>query len=480
MYLLIEKGIKGGMCTVGEKRYSKANNPYMPNWDSCNPTSYITYLDANNLYGWAMSQPLPVGNYKWEDPSKFCADFIKSFDFSKDKGFIFCVDLEYPKELHDLHNDYPLAPEKIKPPLCPYMKKLSEELKYKIIRCEKLVNTLNNKTDYILNGALLQLYLSLGLKIIKINKVISFTQSKFLESYVRFNTEKRREAAMKGNKNEKNFFKLMVNAVYGKFLENLKNRSELLLVSNTDKIRKKVNSPQFQTFKIFNENMIGLASRNKYTILNRPTIIGLSILDYSKYRMFDFHYNYIKKKYNTNASLLYTDTDSLVYEIKTADLYKDMKDNPSYFDFSDFPKTNPYYSELNSMIQGIFKEENRGEIITDFVSQKSKMYSYTTIAPKTEKQKISITSKAKGVSKGAQKTINHSNSLECLFYVNSSSGIQKVVNNRIKSDSHQLSSISQNKISLSCLDDKRYYIDRINSRAHGHWRNHINGDNNEL
>ena len=311
------------------------------------------------------------------------------------------------------------------------------------------------------------------MKIIKINKVILFTQSNFFEWYVRFNTEKRREAAKKGNKNEKNFFKLMVNAVYGKFLENLKNRTELRLETNTENIRKKVNSPQFQTFKIFNDDMIGLASRQKYTMLNRPTIIGLSILDYSKFRMFDFHYNYIKKKYNDNATLLYTDTDSLVYEIKTTDLYKDMKDNQSYFDFSEFPKTNPYYSDLNSMIQGIFKEENKGSIITEFVVDKAKMYSYEVIAPKTEKQKIEVLSKAKGVSKGAQKSINHSDYLESIFFINNSSGIQKVVNNRIKSDSHQLSSISQNKISLSCLDDKRFYIDRINSRAHGHWRNEV-------
>ena len=135
MYLFIQKGIKGGMCTVGAIRHVKANNPYMPNWDSCNPTSYITYQDANNLYGWAMYQPLPIGNYKWEDPENFSSNFIESFDFSKENGYIFSVDLEYPKELHDLHNDYPLAPEKIIPPLCPYMKDLSKELNYKIIKC---------------------------------------------------------------------------------------------------------------------------------------------------------------------------------------------------------------------------------------------------------------------------------------------------------------------------------------------------------
>ena len=99
------------------------------------------------------------------------------------------------------------------------------------------------------------------------------------------------------------------------------------------------------------------------------------------------------------------------------------------------------------------------------------MYSFVTVSPNADKAKMKTLSKAKGVAKGAQKSIKHDDYLECLFFVNSSTGIQSVDNNRIKSDSHQLSSITQNKISLSCLDDKRFYIDRINSRAHGHWRN---------
>jgi len=265
----------------------------------------------------------------------------------------------------------------------------------------------------------------------------------------------------------------MINSVYGKFLENIMNRTNFDLVSNEENIRKKVNSPTFQTFKIFNDKMIGISRRKKCTILNRPTIIGLSILDYSKFKMFDFHYNIIKKKYNNNATLLYTDTDSLVYEIKTPDLFKDMKDNSSFFDFSELPKSNPYYYDTNCCVVGKFKDEAKGEIITEFVAQKDKMYSFITISPKTMQEKINIISKAKGVAKGAQKTIKHDDYLECLFFVNSSSGIQSVDNNRIKSDSHQLSSITQNKISLSCLDDKRFYIDRINSRAHDHWRNEV-------
>jgi len=114
LYLLIESAIRGGMCSVGSKRHVKANNQYLPDYDSSKESNFIAYLDANNLYGYAMSQPMPLGDYKWEDPSIYTQQFFKDHDFeSEARGYIFMVDLEYPKELHDLHNDYPLAPEQI-------------------------------------------------------------------------------------------------------------------------------------------------------------------------------------------------------------------------------------------------------------------------------------------------------------------------------------------------------------------------------
>ena len=149
-----------------------------------------------------MMRRLPVGNYKWKKASDFSTVFNKNNDFNQDKGYICCVDLEYPQELHDLHNDYPLAPEKTTPTLSPYMKGISEELKYKSLNCVKLVNTLSNKKDYVVHGSLLQFYLDQGMKITKINKVVSFTQKDFLKPYVSYNTEKRIEAMMNKNTNE--------------------------------------------------------------------------------------------------------------------------------------------------------------------------------------------------------------------------------------------------------------------------------------
>ena len=148
LYLVIESAIRGGMCSVGSKRHVRANNQYLPDYDSTKPSNFIAYLDANNLYGYAMSQPMPYGDFKWEDPSKFDEHFVKSYEGTAERGYIFTVDLEYPRELHDLHNDYPLAPEQINGEASPFMKKVSEELKHKFMKGKKLISNLRDKTDY--------------------------------------------------------------------------------------------------------------------------------------------------------------------------------------------------------------------------------------------------------------------------------------------------------------------------------------------
>ena len=128
MLLMIEKGIRGGICHA-IYRYAKANNKYMKNYDEKEESPYIQYLDANNLYGWVMSQKLPVSAYKWEkDISKFTKEFIKNYDEDSDKGYILEVDVNYPKNLHDLHSDLPFSPERMK-----------------IDKCKKLVCNLYDK-----------------------------------------------------------------------------------------------------------------------------------------------------------------------------------------------------------------------------------------------------------------------------------------------------------------------------------------------
>ena len=156
--LFIEGGTRGGVSMISN-RYGKANNKYMKNYDPSEESKYITYLDANNLYRWGMSQKLPYKNLRWVNEKKFVGLNPLHINPDDDTGYIMQVDLEYPKELHEEHNDYPLAPENIT-----------------INKIDKLTPNLNNKTKYILHLKNLQLYLSLGLKLTKIHKVLAFEQ----------------------------------------------------------------------------------------------------------------------------------------------------------------------------------------------------------------------------------------------------------------------------------------------------------------
>ena len=174
-------------------RYGKANNKYMNKYDDKAPSKYIIYLDANNLYGWAMSQYLPTSNFRWMTDKEISKIDLGKYKADGKKGLVLEVDLVYDKSLHDLHNDYPVAPEKFKVPngmLSEYCKKIAEKYKILIGQVNKLIPTLRDKEEYVLHYRNLQLYLNLGLKIKKVYRVLEFDQSPWLKQYIDFNTEK--------------------------------------------------------------------------------------------------------------------------------------------------------------------------------------------------------------------------------------------------------------------------------------------------
>ena len=226
-YLFTEKGLRGGISYIA-KRYAKANNKYMKVYDSKEPSKFIAYLDMNNLYGWGMSEYLPYGGFKW---LKNVDGFDVALIYKKRQiGYILEVDLDYPDELQELHSDYPLAPEKLAVSydmLSSYCKKIADKYEIKVGDVKKLIPNLGNKTKYVIHYRNLQLYLSLGMRLTKIHRVLKFKQSGWIKKYIDFNTEKRKNAA---NDFEKNFFKLMINSVYGKTMENLRKKINVRLV----------------------------------------------------------------------------------------------------------------------------------------------------------------------------------------------------------------------------------------------------------
>ena len=209
MILMAEEGIRGGICH-SIHMYAKANNKYMKNYNKDEESSYIQYLDANNLYGWAMSKKLLVNGFRWLDSdeiNEINKEFIKNYNENDNKGYIIEVDVRYPKRLHELHSDLPFLPERIK-----------------IDKCNKLVYNLFNKKKYVVHINSLKQALNHGVKLKKIHRVIKFNQEEWLKSYIDMNTELRKEAKKDF---EKDLFKLMNNSVFGKTMENIRNHRDI-------------------------------------------------------------------------------------------------------------------------------------------------------------------------------------------------------------------------------------------------------------
>ena len=445
MLLMIEKGIRGGISIISN-RYGEANNKYMKDYDKTKPSKYLMYLDANNLYGWAMSQKLPAHSFKWmsnkEIENLFNNQIVQVWEKTP---CILEVDLEYPEELHDLHNDYPLCPERVE---CDHGVK-------------KLIPNLRDKNNYVIHYKNLMQCLSLGMKLKKIHRGIKFIESAWLKPYIDKNTNLRTQAK---NNFEKDFFKLMNNAVFGKTMENIRNRVNIKLVNTGEKFKKLVAKPNYESRIIFNENLVSVHMKKTSLTMNKPVYLGMCILDLSKTLMYDFHYNYIKKKYGDKAKLLFTDTDSLLYEIQTEDFYKDISgDVKDRFDTSNYPENHPsgIPTGINNKVVGMFKDEEAGDNIKEFVGLRAKLYSFKTEEGKENK-------KCKGIKKAVvAKSIRHENYKKCLQTGKEQLRRQTI----IRSYEHNLYLEEVNKIALSAADDKRYLLkDSFDTLAWGHYK----------
>ncbi|GFT06493.1 uncharacterized protein NPIL_670601 [Nephila pilipes] len=243
-------------------------------------------------------------------------------------------------------------------------------------------------------------------------------------------------------------------------MENVRKHSNVQLVTSEKQAKKLVAAPTFKRFKIITDSLAALEKIKSCITLNRPIYIGFVILELSKVLMYNFHYNHIKKRYMDKANLLFTDTDSLTYEIETDDIYKDMGENLDVYDTSDYPQDHALYSEKNKKRIGCFKDEMNSKPIIEFVGLRAKMYSMLT--PDSEKKT------AKGVSKVViQQKLKHSNYLQCLKE-NKSTKENMVL---IKSENHDIYTVRQNKTALSSFDDKRYILDdNIGTFAYGHYK----------
>ena len=299
----LEKISEIGKYLFIEKGYAKANNKYMSDYDPEKPSTFISYLDKNNLYGWSMSDYLPYEEFEWlKNADKFD---VNSINEKSDTGYFLEVGLKYSDELHEFHNDYPLAAQKLavtNDMLSKYCKQIADKYDIKVGDVKKLIPNLGNKTKYVLHYRNLQLYLFLRIKLTKIHRVLKFKQSNWMKKYIDFKTEKRKNAT---NNFEKDFFKLMIISVYGKTMENLRKRINVRLVCNAKDFLKYTSRPTYVTHKLFDKNYAAIHEIKPVLMLNKPIYVGFTVLELSKWMMYDFPYNFIKN--NFNAELLFTD-----------------------------------------------------------------------------------------------------------------------------------------------------------------------------
>ena len=439
MLLMFEQGIRGGI-TQAVCKYASANNKYMGDrFDPKSESSYLQYLDANNLYGWAMSQPLPTGGFKWTDVNP---NEISELATRTDKGYLLEVDVSYPKELHNPHNDLPFMCERME-----------------INGVEKLVPNLRDKENYVIHIQALNQALQHGLRLDRIHRAIEFDQSSWLKTYIDFNTQLRMAAT---NDLEKDFFKLMNNSVFGKTMENIRKHRKLKLVTNEEKYLHTVMKPNFKSGVLFGENLMGCEMGKIKVVMNKPVYLSQAILDLSKIVMYEFHYDYMVPKYGDRLKLCYMDTDSLVYDIKTEDFYEDIaNDVEARFDTSGYSKTDfrPLPISLNKKVIGLMKDELGGKIMTEFVALRPKLHSYKKLDGSEDK-------KCKGIKKCVvKKTLTFEDYKTCLFSDSTEYRSQLM----FRLSKHEVNTIEVNKVALNRDDDKRVSRkDGISTFVRGH------------
>ena len=292
----------------------------------------------------------------------------------------------------------------------------------------KLIPYLGNKTNYVLHYRNLQLYLSLGIKLTKIHKALKFKLFDWMKKHNDFTTDKRTNAA---NSFEKGFFKLMINSAYGKTMENLRKKINVRLVNNKKDFLKYSSRPTHITHKIFDKSYAAIHEIKTVLTFNKPIYVGFTVLELSKWLMYDFHCNFMKKHFD--PKLVFTDTDSLTNEIKSEDVYEEFLKHKHLFDFSNYPKDSKFFDQANKKVIGKMKDESEGKIIDEFVGLKSKMYSMKN-----------IDGKESNTAKGVNIATEFNEFKDTLFN-------KKVLRHkmkRIQSKKHKVGTYEVNKISL--------------------------------
>ena len=399
-----------------------------------------------------MVQNLPTHRFKWKESENFTPEKIDELVKKDKRGYLLEVDVKYPKELHENHNELPFLVEKMK-----------------IGREEKLVPNLKDKKGYVVHIKALDQALKHGLKLKKVHRVIEFQQSRWMKAYIMLNTRLRKDAK---NEFEKDFFKLMNISVFGKAMENIRNHKNMKLVTSDKKYLKYVMKPNFKDGFPFSKHLFAVEMGKTEIKMNKPVYLGQAILDLSKTLMYEFHYDYMRPKYGSKIKLWYMDTDSFVYEIETEDFYRDIaKDVKKRFDTSGYSKDDnrPLPIGINKKVIGLMKDELGGKIMTEFVALRAKMYAYRKIDCLAVQHDHFVACDEKRC-KGTKKCVvfeglTFDDYKTCVFDGKTIYRDQMLFENK----KHEVYTVSKYKIALNRDDDKRIVqANGITTLARGH------------
>ena len=313
----------------------------------------------------------------------------------------------------------------------------------KVDKFKKLVCNLLNKNKYVIHIKPLKQALNHGLKLKKVHRIIEFNQKAWLKPYIDMNTELRK---LGKDDFEKDLFKLMYNAVFGKTMENVRKHRNIKLVTMDKKRNKLVSESNCHAMNYISKDLSIIEMNKTRVKMNKPIYLGLSISDFSKILMYEVWCDYMKPKYGNDVKLCYMNTDSFVMNIKTEDFYKDIaNDVEKRFDTSNYEVDRPLPTGKNEKVIGLMKDELGGKIITEFVTFRPKTYSYLTDDGKEDK-------KAKGTNKYViKRMIKFDDCKKCLLHGEVILKSQQ----RFISKKHDLYTGNINKIALGNNDDKR-------------------------
>ena len=325
-----------------------------------------------------MSEPLPYSDFKWNEPTEERLEKILNTDKDSEIGYILEVDLECIDKENTKR--FPLAPER-KVIDEKYLSKWQKENNPKIYK--SLITDLTNKYNYVVHYRVLQFYLKHGLKINRVNRILSFKQKPWLREYISHNTNLR----TKGKTDfEKDIWKLMNNSFFGKTMEDIRKRENIELKNNPTRAKKQFSKPTYKRCTEFKDEnnetcLIAIHKHKQQVTLHKPIYLSFTILELSKLLMYEFFYNLLIPKWGDDVEILYYDTDAYVLNIKTEDVYKDLETMKEYFDFYDYNlETSPITFEneneknYNKKVIGKFKDELNGEIMSEWAAIRSKCY----------------------------------------------------------------------------------------------------------